>query len=209
MLKRVALITFFFSLFLCIEASANAQGTFEFLGSPRPVTDKFSPRFGIRYNTQGYDQPQANWTKKIAKMQKKGVPDSVINQILAYPGSADAIGEWVDEAFESVRNEFSACGGTLAQRAGTISPRAVSITIMPSAFYEPYWNVYVAGVFYPTTREIKVLNIYYHWSGPNTGWLRHAKDLLKWEMGNYFAVESRIQPEPRPAGWPCTAPPLK
>jgi hypothetical protein len=39
--------------------------------------------------------------------------------------------------------------------------------------------------------------------------LRHARDLLKWEMGNFFGVESRIMPEPRATGWPCNAPPLK
>jgi len=54
-----------------------------------------------------------------------------------------------------------------------------------------------------------VLNIYYTWGGENKGWLRHARDLLKWEMGNFLGAESGIMPEPRPKGWPCNAPALK
>jgi hypothetical protein len=50
------------------------------------------------------------------------------------------------------------------------------------------------------------MNIYYIWSGPNAGWLRHARDLIKWEIGNFFAAEVRVRPEPRPDGWPCNAP---
>ncbi|HXU38116.1 MAG TPA: hypothetical protein VN937_17285 [Blastocatellia bacterium] len=86
--------------------SAQTQGYYEFLGVPRPVGDKFSPRHGIRYNTQGYDQPDVN-------------------------------------------------------------------TI---------------------------------WSSANAGWLRHARDLIKWEMGNFFAAKLGVQAEPRADGWPGTAP---
>lgn len=101
--------------------------------------------------------------------------------------------------------QFQGCG-SLANRAARVSPASLSIMIMPSAFFEPYYRVDVAGVYYPSTHEIKVLNIYYIWSGPNAGWLRQARDLIKWEMGNFFATELGVQAEPRPDGWPCTAP---
>lgn len=208
MLKRSLWLLVLLPLLLCVD-SANAQGSHEFLGAPREVPDSFSPRYGIRYNTQGYDQPRAKWNKKIPKWQKKGVPDWAVQEILSYPGSPDAIGAWIDDAFDQVKTQFMACGGPLAERASRVNPRDVRVTIMPSAFYEPYYKILVAGAFYPTTREIKVLNIYYTWSGENKGWLRHAKDLLVWEMGNYMGYTSGIQPEPRPEGWPCNAPPLK
>ena len=193
-------------LFLMLPGSANAQGTFEFLGDPRPVPDQFSPRFGIRYNTWGFDQPEVNWSKKTTKLRKRGVPDAIIDQIVEFPGSPDAFGKWIDDAFESVREQFSACGGDLANRANAVSPGNLFITIMPSVWYEPYWGTYTAGAYYPDTNDIRVVNIYYTWGGPQAGWLRHARSLILWEMGNYFAVQSKVQPEPRPAGWPCTAP---
>src|SRR6516225_6430712 len=189
-----------------LGGSARAQGTFEFLGNARQVPDQISPRYGIRYNTQGFDQPAVNWPKKIAKLQRRAVPDDVINEIEAFPGSPDAFGTWIDDAFESVLSDFTECGGPLADRARAVSPKRIRITIMPTIWYEPYWGTYAAGAYYPDSNEIRVVDIYYTWGGPQEGWLRHARDLVKWEIGNYFAVQCKIQPEPRPTGWPCTAP---
>lgn len=207
MSKRIMWLLAILPLLLFAE-SASAQGAHEFLGSPREVPDQFSPRHGIRYNTQGYDQPQAKWNKKIPKWQKKGVPDWAMQEIMSYPGTPDAIGTWIDDAFDQVQAQFMACGGSLGDRASRIRPGDLYVKIMPSAFYEPYYKILVAGAYYPGANEIKVLNIYYTWSGANRGWLRHAKDLLVWEMANFMAMKSGIQPEPRPQGWPCNAPPL-
>ena len=206
--KRAVLLLLALPLVLCVS-SANAQADFKFLGNPVAVPDKFSPKYHIRYNTQGFDQPSPNWKKKISKMQKKKVPEYAINEILQFPGSPDAIGEWIDDAFEDTQKEFTECGGSLAGRASRVSTRGLYVVIMPSAFFEPYYKVNVAGVYYPDKREIRVLNVYYTWSGENKGWLRHARDLLKWEMGNFIGTESGIMAEPRTQGWPCNAPPRK
>jgi len=191
-----------FALLIFFASSARAQGYYEFLGSPRAVEDKFSPRHGIRYNTQGYDAPDVNWAKRQRKLTNKGVPEYAITEMMQFPGGPDAIGEWIDQAFDDVQAQFLHCG-SLASRAGGVSPDSLYVVIMPSAFFEPYYKVDVAGVYYPSTHEIKVLNIYYTWSGPNAGWLRHARDLIKWEIGNFFATELGVQAEPRPDGWPC------
>lgn len=206
--KKATFLLFALPLIFCV-GSAKAQGDFNFLGEPRAVPDQYSPKYHIRYNTQGYDQPACNWNKKLRKMAKKKVPDYAVNEILSFPGSPDAIGEWIDAAFAETQNEFTECGGTLALRARSVSVKELYVIIMPSAFYEPYYKVDVAGLFYPDKREIRVLNIYYTWSGENKGWLRHARDLLKWEMGNFMGWATGILPEPRPQGWPCNAPPLK
>jgi hypothetical protein len=208
-LRSVFLCLASLPLFFIISVSASAQGTFEFLGDARTVPDQFSPRYGIRYNTQGFDQPDVNWAKKTLKLQRRGVPDHIISEIAAFPGSPDAFGAWVDEAFETVRNEFTACGGQLAARANAVSANPIYIRIMPTIWYEPYYQTYAAGAYYPDTNEIRVVNIYYTWGGPQDGWLRQARDLLQWEIGNYYAVQCKIQPEPRPTGWPCTAPGAK
>jgi len=187
-------------------STAEAQGTHQFLGPPREVPDQFTAKHGIRYNTQGYDEPQAKWKKKIRAWRENEVPESVIEELLAFPGAPGAIGRWIDDAFDQTLAQFTACGGPLADRARQVSATDLSVRIMPSAFFEPYYKILVAGAYYPTPKEIKVLNIYYTWEGPNKGWLRHARDLLVFEMGNYFAVASGIQPEPRTAAWPCDAP---
>jgi hypothetical protein len=195
-------------LLFCVP-SVKAQGYYEFLGEPRAVADSYSPKYHIRYNTQGYDAPDVNWKKRWGKLQKKGVPDYAITEMVNFPGSPDAIGQWIDEAYEYAQGQFSECGGVMAEHAKRVNPAGLYVVIMPSAFLEPYYKVDVAGVYYPSSRQIRVLNIYYTWSGANAGWLRHARDLLKWEMGNFFGVEMKVQPEPRAEGWPCNAPALK
>ena len=123
--------------------------------------------------------------------------------MIQFPGGPDVIGEWIDQAYDEVQTQFMKCS-SLAGRASSVSPYSLYVMIMPSAFFEPYDKIDVAGVYYPSTHEIKVLKIYYIWSGSNAGWLRHARDLIKWELGNFFATELRVQAEPRPDGWPCS-----
>jgi hypothetical protein len=194
------------ALLVTCVSTADAQGTHQFLGAPRETPDQFTPKHGIRYNTQGYDEPHAKWKKKINAWRENAVPESTIEEILAFPGSPDAIGRWIDDAFDQTLAQFTACEGPLAERARQVSPADVSVLIMPSAFVEPYYKVLVAGAYYPTPKQIKVLNIYYIWEGENKGWLRHARDLLVYEMQNYFGFACGIQPEPRTSGWPCDAP---
>jgi hypothetical protein len=193
------------ALLLCVS-TAEAQGTHQFLGAPREVPDQFTAKHGMRYNTQGYDEPQAKWKKKIRAWRENDVPESIIDELLAFPGSPDAIGRWIDDAFDQTLAQFTACDGKLAERARQVSATDVSVIIMPSAFFEPYYQILVAGVYYPTPKQIKVLNIYYIWEGGHKGWLRHARDLLLYEMQNYFGVACGIQPEPRTTAWPCDAP---
>lgn len=205
MTKRILWLTC--GLLIVLSAKpASAQGTHEFLGPPREVPDQFTSKYGIRYNTQGYDQPEVNWNRKLKKWAKKSVPESAIQEIMAFPGSPDAIGQWIDEAFEKALAQFSDCDGSLARRANRITGSDLYVIIMPSAFYVPVYDVLAAGAYYPTPHEIRVLNIYYTWSGQNNGWMRHARELLAWEMGNYFAMTLGVQGEPRADGWPCNAP---
>jgi len=206
-IKRITVLFAGLLMFGFVQTTA-AQGTHEFLGSPRAVPDQFTPKHGIRYNTQGYDAPEVNWNKKFKKWANKDIPQSAIDEIMAFPGSPDAIGQWIDDAFDKTAALFSGCDEQMTKRVQKISGSELYITIMPSAFFIPAYDVLAAGAYYPGSHEIKVLNIYYTWSGENKGWMRHARDLLLYEMGNYFAMTLGLQPEPRTEGWPCNAAPL-
>lgn len=193
-------------LFLWMCGFAGAQGTYQFLGDSRSVPDRYSPRHRIRYNTGGFENPVVNWVKRSRRLRNKGVPEDAINKMAAFPGSPDAFGKWADDAFDSVQEQFIACGGALANRARVVSPANVHIVVLSTIWYEPRLKRWLAGAYYPEKKEIRVVNIYYTWSGPQAGWLRHARDLILWEMGNYFAGECRVRAEPRPGGWPCSSP---
>ena len=193
------------AMFLGVS-TAQSQGTHQFLGKPRQVPDQFTAKHGIRYNTRGFDEPRTNWEKKIQTWRENSVPESVIEELLAFPGSPDAIGRWIDDAYDHALAQFTACEGKLAKRARRVSKTDISVVIMPSAFLEPYYQILLAGAYYPIPKPIKVLNIYYIWEGEHKGWLRHARDLLVYEMQNYFGVACGIRAEPRTAAWPCDAP---
>ncbi|HKV42797.1 MAG TPA: hypothetical protein VJX67_26600 [Blastocatellia bacterium] len=202
MLKR-CLLMMLPLLLLTLSVEVKAQGYYQFLGDPTPVPDSTSQRNGIRYNTQGFDTPH---THQVKKMIKKGAPDSAVQAVLDFPGNTTAFSNWIDDAYEQTQKEFTDCGGSLASRARQVSAGAVYVIVEPTAFYVPELGYAVAGAYYPDTNQIRVLNIYYIWSGPNKGWLRESKDLLKWEMENYFAVQVGVQAEPRTPNWPCDAP---
>jgi hypothetical protein len=136
-------------------------------------------------------------------MERKGASPSAVQEVLSFPGSPDAFSQWIDDAFDQTMQEFTQCGGELAGSARLVSPQGVYVVIEPTGFFVAAVGYDVAGVYYPDRREIHVLNIYYIWHGPDAGWLRHARDLIKWEMENYFATEVRITAEPRTANWPC------
>jgi hypothetical protein len=202
MIKGCLLATAAF-IFLAICGDAKAQGYYQFLGAATVVPDQTSLRNGVRYNTQGFDAPQ---THSVKKMIQKGAPDSAVEAVKNFPGNTAAFSTWVDDAFDQTKKEFTDCGGQLANKALQVSAHAVYVIIEPSAFFIPELGYAVAGAYFPDSNQIRVLNVYYTWSGANKGWLRQSKDLLKWEMENYFAVQTGIQAEPRTANWPCDAP---
>src|SRR5436853_2839087 len=190
-------------MLVVVSAEAYGQGYFEFLGPAQAAPDRYTSRYHIRYNTRGFDAPSQHNTKK---MIKKGASDSAVQEIMSFPNSPDEIAQWIDDAFEKTRAEFMACGGDLASRALSVSASRVYVLIEPSAFHVAELGIDVAGVYYPSSYDIDVLNVYYTWGGQYRGWLRHARDLLRWEMENYFGTECRIQAEPRTDKWPCDAP---
>src|SRR5215471_11946329 len=128
MLRRVVFLLL--TSLVIFASTALAQGTHQFLGPPRQVPDQFTPKYGIRYNTQGYDEPQAKWKKKIRTWEENSIPQSIIDRLLAYPGSPDAIGQWIDDAFEQTQAQFTACGGNLSALGGRVSASDVRVTIM-------------------------------------------------------------------------------
>ena len=200
MFKRVLLPLMGLLVLLSCGASVSAQSYVEFLGPRYNDQVKYSPKYGIPYRDNGFDEP-LNRAKKQAR--KRGAPGWVIDEIRIFPGSPDAIGKWIDEAFDQARDSFMSCGGGLADFASRVTPASLSggVSIEPTIWYEPALNSILAGAYYPDTRSIRVVNIYYG----STGDYRHARLLLGWEMKNHFGTLAGIQSEPFATDWPCRA----
>ncbi|HKS43011.1 MAG TPA: hypothetical protein VJX74_20530, partial [Blastocatellia bacterium] len=178
-------------ILLCVASAAPAQTPFKFLGPKKKAEIKYSPKYKIPYNDNGFSDPAKRKWKQAAK---RGAQGFVIEEIQIFPGALDAIGEWVDEAWDEAVASFKKCGGSRAEFAATMTPSSLKggVSIQPTIWYEPVLKSYLAGGYYPDTRSIKVVNIYYG----TTGDYRHARLLLKWEMKNHFAFLAGIQSEP-------------
>ena len=198
MIKRILLLASLV-LFVC-PASVFAQSYVEFLGPAYGDEIKHSPKYGIAYRDNGFDNP-LNRAKKQAK--KRGAPASVLDEIRTFPGTPDAIGKWIDDAFDQARASFTKCGGRLADFASKVRPESLAggVSIEATIWYEPALKAILAGGYYPDTQSIRVVNIYYG----TTGDYRHARPLLVWEMKNHFGTLAGIQSEPVTADWPCRA----
>lgn len=200
MFKRVVLLIMSQLVLLVYAGTASAQSYFEFLGPAHDEQVKYSPKYGIPYKDHGFDDPMSRGRKKA---KKRGAPGWVLDEISIFPGSTDAIGQWIDEAFDQARASFQKCGGRLADFAALVTPASLSggVTIESTIWYEPALRAIIAGGYYPDTRSIRVVNIYYG----TTGDYRHARLLLVWEMKNHFGTLAGIQSEPGAPDWPCSA----
>ncbi|HKP87353.1 MAG TPA: hypothetical protein VJZ26_14710 [Blastocatellia bacterium] len=181
-------------------SEAGAQSLVKFLGPKQSAEIKYSPKHHIPYDDHGFSEPLK---RKWKQARKRGAPGYVIDEINVFPGTPDAIGRWVDEAWDEAVASFTKCGGSHAAFASRMSPSSLKggVSVEPTIWYEPVLKSYLAGGYYPDTRSIKVVNIYYG----STGDYRHARLLLKWEMKNHFAFLAGIQSEPYAADWPCNA----
>ena len=199
-MSRKAILLLIMPMLLALADTARAQNLIEFLGPKYSNRIKFSPKYRIQYRDNGLSNPLEHRSKKA---KKRGAPKPVLDAIRDFPGSPDAIGNWIDEAFDEAVASFSKCGGALARFARVVSPSGLlgGVTIEPTIWFEPALDSYLAGGYYPSTRSIRVVGIYYG----TTGDYRHAKSLLVWEMKNHFATLAGIESEPFSPDWPCDA----
>lgn len=197
---RKAPFLFIALMLMSFAIEIKAQSPVKFLGPKQSAEIKYSPKYHIPYNDNGFSEPQK---RKWKEARKRGAASFVTDEINIFPGKPDAIGQWIDEAWDEAVASFKKCGGALASFASGMSPSGLTggVSIEPTIWYEPALKSYLAGGYYPDSRSIKVVNIYYG----TTGDYRHARLLLKWEMKNHFAFLAGIQSEAYAPDWPCRA----
>lgn len=199
-MSRKAILLLVVPALLALADTSGAQNLVEFLGPKYNKAIKLSPKYRIPYGDNGLNRPLEHRSKKA---KKRGAPTSVLDAIRDFPGSPDAIGDWIDEAFDEAVASFSKCGGALARLARVVSPASLlgGVTIESTIWFEPALDSFLAGGYYPSTRSIRVVGIYYG----TTGDYRHAKSLLVWEMKNHLGTLAGIESEPFSPDWPCDA----
>ncbi len=175
-----------------------AQAQKAFLGGNWPEGTKYTPTYGIPYESNGYEHPPRH---KVGAAINRGASLEVQNLILAYPEVPISV--MIEDGYTQALASFTACGGTLPARARAFNPASIHVTIEPTIWWEPTWQTWFSGGYYPDQRHIRVVNIYYG----TTGMLGYSRSLLVWEFKNAIATDVGISTEPNGSpAWPCDAP---
>ena len=172
-----------------------------FLGpSDLTARDKFSPRYGIRYNARGFDHGRR---KRIDRktpnyLIKKGAPhliedfQMVGNLIVADAGPSGYIPFEIDLAFEETINRWLACGGSYAGAARRFDPRSLYIQFEDRPFWSSEHGLWANGRTDGQLIEVVIITADRLFSNPKQASLKRFEDLLRWETGNALALFAGI-----------------
>jgi len=181
------------SIFL-VCAMADAQIMRPFLGEPNySAPDKLTPRYGIRYNARGYDKAKAKKVTKTARWLERHDMESIVPEFQDYANQMaleSQIPEWIDSAWDVIKEKWTSCGGTYADAARRFNLRSLYVKVEPVPFYVPEWKLYAAGM--TDGHIIRAVNV---WADveKGTNWLRKFSDLMEWEIGNALMLSSSIK----------------
>src|ERR1044072_3762116 len=133
---RKAPFLFIAIIVLSAASTALAQSPYKFLGPKKKTEIKYSPKYRIPYNDNGFSDPAKRKWKQAAK---RGAQGFVIEEIQIFPGTPEAIGEWIDEAGEEAVASFKKWGGPRAEFAEgmTLWSRKGGVSTQPTIWYEP------------------------------------------------------------------------
>lgn len=175
-------------------ATADAQTKRPFLGEANySAPDKLTPRYNIRYNARGFDKPKAKKVDKTSRWLERHDMASIIPQFTDFANQMaleSQIPEWIDSAWDAVKEKWISCGGTYAEAARRFNVRTLYVKIEPLPFYVPEMGLYAAGM--TDGRLIRAINV---WANVEVGstWVRRFDQLMEWEIGNALMLSSSIR----------------
>ncbi len=185
-----------------VAVQAYAQQPRMMLGPLEHVPDRFSAKYGIRYNDGGFSDPHPNKIRKSVKyILGQGAPEQIADQFkelaLAMTQNRDWFGDAIDLAWQRRRADFIACGGNWADAANNTSPSSLQITVEQTIWeYQP--GVWIGGQTDNLLGQhsIRAVNIYVNGiiSDPGTADITDFAAMVEWEIGNALADAAGYHP---------------
>jgi len=169
------------------------------LGQPDQVPDKYSPKYGIRYNDGGFADPRPNAIRKSCKyIVNHGGSQYVLDTFRAQANTITSDPSWfgnmIDQAWDRRTSAFIACGGNWARAATNTSPSNLYVTVQPSLWQRSIYGTtfWVHGEMNPLGDGqyfIKAVNIYVEsiLSNPANAYTVEFGATVEWELGNALA----------------------
>ena len=178
---------------------ARAQEYRPLLGKADKNTPvKKTPRYAIPYKACGFDKPKMKAVEKSKRWlnkRKAGHLGDDLEQFAGVAGNESQISEWIDAAYEKMRDKYLACGGKWAETARNFNPRSLMVTIEEKPF-RVYWQgewIWAGGYYDGNDRTIRavITGIFGMSINPPEAWfLTRLPDYLEWEMGNGLGFAS-------------------
>lgn len=164
---------------------------------------KFSPRYGIAYDAQGFDAASGRYIeKRAAKIERKYGAAAAADFRFQIERQRD-FGAWIDLKWGERIAAWSPC-----VYVGDVDPRRFYITIESDTFTLPQYPELstIWGTVDTSAKRIRVTSWAYIKS---KGWIVNAVDTLGWEFGNALMVIKRGLPKSTSGeigdGDPCRA----
>lgn len=157
-----------------------------------PATDGPAKRtpLGIVYYPNGLDAPSAKRIERsIAYLRAQGVQEYQIAQFQTYAQELPTkLPTWIDEAYMTIRARHVACGGKWKANAELIKPASIVIRFTATPFWSEYHKQWTASWVEGKGATMQIKSAVVTLGGLSIGQpdLRFGKDLVRFELGNYF-----------------------
>jgi hypothetical protein len=139
---------------------------------------------------------RANIATAVASARSRGVPEGTISEFESYAkGIAEnpnQLGDHIDQAYGEIHKKWVTCGGSYERVAKAANTRMVTITAQPSPFYICGTNAgctWAAGMqsgSYPGQVHASIIYLGGWDSQPTKAFTISFKNLVRWELGNWF-----------------------
>jgi hypothetical protein len=139
---------------------------------------KFSPRYGIAYDAQGWDEASDQYiAKRAAKVERKEGA-AVSADFRFQMERLRHFGEWIDQKWSERVQAWGRC-----HYVGDVDPRRFFVTVEGDTFTLPQYPdlSQVWGTVDTSAKRIRVTAWAYI---KNRGWIVNAIDTWAWEAGN-------------------------
>lgn len=164
---------------------------------------KRSPKYGIAYEANGYDEASAGYVEKRARKIEQKFGAAAAEDFRQQTERLRLIGEWLDTKWAARVAAWSRC-----YDVSDVNPRRFFVTVEGNTFTLPQYPElkYIWGTVDTSAKRIRVTAWAYI---KNRGWTVNAIDTAEWEFGNALMLLKR-GPAPTVAdeigtGDPCKA----
>jgi len=208
-------IIIIYAFFSVMIYSSNMDGNysiertwFPMLGDIEPQAIKVSPKFHIKYQSNGFDRVRPNRIKKGVRYLREVKAEHLIERFRQIGNDVEKIPLYIDEAYEFNLKQYQECRGKFQNFITNNNPRNIMVEVI--AIPKIINNQWAGGYALSNAIDVKCTIVVVNGllDNPSTSDLREFKDYVRWEIGNLLAFRFGVKPKKLDEEWgdfiPCS-----